>query len=76
MDSAQCPAGAHTREDVKHFLLECPAYTHKRWALLRNCETKQPTLNDILSEVKMVPTANYIQATRRFEEGSKEREQE
>ena len=28
VDSAQCPACRHAREDVKHFLLECPVYVH------------------------------------------------
>ena len=77
IDSAQCPVCRHAREDTKQFLLECPVYAHERWALLRNCKTKQPTLQDILSKAKMmVPTSNYIQATGRFEEGGEMREQE
>ena len=74
VDSARCPACGHAREDAKHFMLECPAYAHERWALLRNCKSKQPTMKDLLSEAKMmVPVANYIQATGRFEEGSEEK---
>ena len=58
---------------MKHYLLECPAYAHERWALLRSCKASQPTLKDILSgKEMMVLTANYIQATGRFEEGGEE----
>jgi ribonuclease HI len=34
-DNARCPACGHVKEDVQHFLLNCPAYSHERWALLR-----------------------------------------
>jgi hypothetical protein len=30
-DSVQCPACGHAREEVRHFLLDCPSYAHKRW---------------------------------------------
>lgn len=40
---------------------------------LKNCKVKHPTLKDILGNEKMiVPLANYIQATHRFEEGREE----
>lgn len=33
VNSARCPACGNHSETVRHFLLHCPSYTHKRWAL-------------------------------------------
>ena len=72
-DSARCPACGHTKEDARHFLLDCPTYAHERWSLFRSCKAKQPKMSDLLNEEEMmVPMANFIQATRRFEEGTGE----
>ena len=66
-DSARCPACGHPREDAHHFLLECPAYRHERWTLLRHCKSREPRMKDIINRSELaVPLANYIQATGRF----------
>lgn len=45
----------------------------RKMGSLKNCKVKHPTLKDILGNEKMiVPLANYIQATHRFEEGREE----
>jgi len=33
VDSLRCPACRFGAETVRHFVLECPTYTHKRWIL-------------------------------------------
>lgn len=77
VDEARCPACGHPKEDAKHYLMDCPKYAHERWALYRSCKAKRPTMKDLLNEESMmIPLANYIQATRRFEEGAGERKQE
>lgn len=35
VDSTRCPACGADCETPEHFLLQCPKYDHKRWALLR-----------------------------------------
>ena len=74
VDSAKCPACGHPKENVRHFLLECPSYAHERWALVKQCKKKSPKLEDILNDKDLiVPIANYIHATGRFEQGNKKR---
>ncbi len=34
-ESTQCPACGHQSETPQHFLLDCPAYAHERWSLLK-----------------------------------------
>ena len=59
---------------MRHFLLDCPKYAYERWALLKSCKAKQQKLSNLLNEkTMMVPLANYIQATRRFKEGTGEK---
>ena len=68
VDSPRCPACRHLKETVEHFILQCPKYAHKRWSLLRNAGSRHPKLTRILSSSKLVlPLANYIEATGRFE---------
>jgi hypothetical protein len=77
VNNAKCPACSHPKEDTKHYLQDCPKYMHKRWALYQSCKAKQPKLKDLLNEeAMMVPLANYIQVTGRFEEGTGDRRQE
>ncbi len=72
VDSARCPACGHPKENAQHFLFDCPAYAHERWALLKHCKTKDPKMKDILNNSKIaVPLANYIQATGRFDQDKK-----
>ena len=69
-ERASCPACGHPKEDTQHFLFDCPAYRHERWALLQHCKTQEPKMKDILNNGDMaVPLANFIQATGRFEQG-------
>lgn len=66
---ASCPACGHPKEDVRHFLVDCPAYAHKRWTLQRHSKTRNPSLKKLLNERKLiVPVANYIQATGQFKQ--------
>lgn len=70
VDSARCPACGHPKENVQHYILECPSYRHERWAMLKHCEGRDPKIQDILNNSKkVVPLANYIQATGLFEQG-------
>ena len=74
MDSARCPACGHPRENVQHFLMDCPAYKFERWPLYRHCKNREPTLKDLLNkEESVVPLAKYIRATGRFELQDKEK---
>jgi hypothetical protein len=66
-ERVHCPACRHPREDVKHFLMDCPTYAHERWTLHQHCKMRNLTLKMILGKKKMaVPVANFIQATERF----------
>ena len=65
--SAGCPACGHPRENVQHFLLDCPAYKHERWLLYKQCKSSEPTMQDLLNkEETAIPLAKYIRATGRF----------
>ena len=67
-DSARCPACGHPRENVQHFLMDCPAYKHERWTLYRQSKIREPTLKALLNkEESAIPLAKYIRATGRFE---------
>ena len=69
VSSARCPACGAEAETIKHFLLNCPNYAYKRWALNRQANKlhKRLTIETILGEQSMVrPLANYINATHRF----------
>jgi hypothetical protein len=77
VNSARCPACRHTKEDMRHFLMDCPSYAHKRWPLYRHCKKNNPSLKDLLNVKKMmVPIANYVQATSQFEQGGAKQRQE
>ena len=66
-EKPNCPACGHTRENVQHFLFNCPSYGHERWALLKQCKQREPKSRDIFNCAEMVMLlANYIQATARF----------
>ena len=76
VDGASCPACGHPKEDAQHYLFDCPAYGHERWALLQQCKTREPKMKDILNSAEMaVPLANFIQATGRFDQGETQRQQ-
>ena len=67
--SPQCPACGHPKETVEHFLLHCPKYAHKRWPMLRNSRGGISKHSRLLSSPKLlIPLANYIESTRRFEQ--------
>ena len=74
MADARCPACGHLKEDARHFFIDCPMYTHERWTLLNHCKTRNPSLKHLLNAKKLViPIANFIQATGRFEQGAEKR---
>jgi hypothetical protein len=75
MDTANCPTCSEQVEDIVHFLLKCPAYAHKRWALSKAARKQQKplTLETLLGNTDMaVPLANYIDATHRFKQTSEQ----
>lgn len=65
-DSASCPAcGFHT-ENAQHFLLDCPAYAHERWALTRKRSPTDTDFAKIITNPKTaVQVATFIQETGR-----------
>jgi len=68
-DSARCPACGADEENIVHFLLFCPAYTHERWALVRQVKKKRKTMTieSLLRDPDLVtPLGNFINATERF----------
>ena len=68
LDSPQCPACGHPKETLEHYLLQCPSYDHERWPILNLSGGRLPQLTKLLSSPKMlVPLANYMEATERFE---------
>ena len=51
----------------EHYLLQCPKYDHKRWALLRQVKDSDPKIKHILSNPKTIlSVVNYIHATEQF----------
>ena len=77
MTDAQCPACGHSKEDMRHFLIDCPLYAHERWTLYRHCKTRNPSLKQLLNAKKLlVPVANFRQATGHFKQGAEERRTE
>jgi hypothetical protein len=71
VDSARCPACGAEEETIKHLLLTCPAYAHKRWALDKQAKKqhKQLTMVTLLGEQSMaILLANYIDAMHRFKD--------
>ena len=77
MTDTRCPACRHSKEDVRHFLIDCPLYAHERWTLYRHCKTRNPSLKKLLNAKKLlVPVANFIQATGHFEQGGEEQRME
>ena len=69
VDTARCPACGEDEENIVHFLLRCPGYTHERWPLtqLARKRRKALTLKSLLGDLQFtLPLAAYIQATGRF----------
>ena len=68
VESAQCPACGHPKETPEHYLLHCPSYDHECWPILNQSGGRRPTIANLLSSPKMlVPLANFMEATERFE---------
>jgi ribonuclease HI len=69
VDSVRCSACRVEQETIEHFLLNCPSYAHKHWALKRQARkiSKQLMMETLLGEPEMtLPLVNYIKATLRF----------
>ncbi len=68
-DSASCPACGHHTKSIQHFLLDCPAYAHKRWALTKKRRPKDRDFAKLLANPETaVPITKFIQDTGRFTE--------
>ena len=66
-ESARCPACGHHTETPQHFILDCPAYTFKRWLLMAGKSPPNREYTKLIGDAKnAIPIANYIQATGRF----------
>ena len=69
VDKPQCPACSAGKEDAEHFLLNCPAYAHERWALSQSAKKKKKllTMESLFGDKDLtIPLANYVEATFRF----------
>ena len=69
VNNARCPVCGEDKEDIKHFLLRCQAYAHKRWPLIQHAtkKCKPLTLQTALGDLQLtLPLAAYIHATGRF----------
>ena len=67
--NGQCAVSClqHPRENVQHFLMDCPTYKHKHWKLYRQSKIREPLLKALLNKEELViPLANYLRATGRF----------
>ena len=68
INSPQCPACGDPFETPEHFLLQCPSHAHERWPILNQTRGRPPRITKLLSSSKLlVPLANYLEATGRFE---------
>ena len=64
-------------ETLPHFLLSCPTYAFKRWALERQVKKKKQnlTLEALLGDTDLaLPLANYIDGTSRFKQSLSEQQ--
>ena len=69
VDSTRCPACGDDEETLEHFLLHCPSYAHKIWALAQWASKllKALMIETLLGEPEMARTlAKYIRATNQF----------
>ena len=74
-DSTRCPACGHPRENVQHYLMDCPVYKHERWPLHRQCKTDDPMLKDLLNKEELtIPLTKFIRATGRFKQQDQEKD--
>jgi hypothetical protein len=70
-DKANCLACGEDFETSSHFLLDCPSYAFKHWALERQVKRKKKimTLEMLLGDLDLaLPLANYIDGTKRFKQ--------
>jgi len=66
VDSARCPACGDEEETAEHFMLRCPAYAHKRWALTEKAKKlrKPMEMETLLGIPEMTrEVAKFIRAT-------------
>ena len=56
------------KEDVEHFLLNCPAYAHERWALSQSAKKRKHLIMETLfsDQDLTTPLTNFVKATHRF----------
>jgi len=69
VDSARCPAYGDGEETVEHFMLRCPTYAHKRWALAQQAKKicKPMAIETLLGIPEMARAVlKFIRATSRF----------
>lgn len=67
-ESVRCPACGGVRKTVALFMLHCPSYAYKCWALLKHTQANTPNLEDILLEPKArASLIRYIDTTAHFE---------
>lgn len=60
-EAANCSAYGHPKEDVRHFLMDCPSYTNEKWALYRHSKMRNLSLKFLLNKKKLiVPVAKPL----------------
>jgi ribonuclease HI len=74
-ESAQCPACGAQRETPQHFIMECPAYAHKRWKLKPKKGRSELKYGEVLgSGDRAIALAHYITDTRRFTQDTQDKQ--
>ena len=48
VEKASCTACGHPRENIQHLIFDCPSYSYKRWALLKQSSKREPKWKDVL----------------------------
>ena len=69
VDSTRCLACGADKETIEHFLLFCPIYAYKRWALAHQVkkQNKMLSIESLLGDPNLViPLGNFINTTERF----------
>jgi hypothetical protein len=52
VESTGCPACGHHNKTTQHFLLDCPAYTHKRWPLITGKSLKNKEYGNLVGRIQ------------------------
>ena len=66
-ENTGCPACGHSKETPQHLVLDCPAYAHERWPLIKGKSQKNKEFAALIGKPKnAIDLINFIQATGRL----------